>query len=131
MLSPDGFNYYLIKIGSENVRETISFIDSTWKEMAKGSQLEYAFLDDRFEILYRAEKRLNTVFAYFALLGVFVACMGLFGLAAFVVEQKNKEIGIRKILGASTSNLTLLLPKTLSSWSFYPISSPGPWPTTQ
>ena len=87
---------------------------------------EHAFLDDSFDAQYRSEEKLSRVFSYFAILAVFIACLGLFGLASFTAEQRTKEIGIRKVLGASVSGIVLLLSKEFMKWVL--ISNAIAWP---
>lgn len=86
-------------------------LEAQWKELAPGEPLEYSFLDQRFDGLFRAEMRMRDIFTIFAVLAIFIACLGLFALAAFTTEQRTKEIGVRKALGASAFSLTLLLSK--------------------
>jgi putative ABC transport system permease protein len=78
--------------------------------------LDYFFLDESFEQMHYADKKMGEIFSVFAILAIFVACLGLFGLAAFTAEQKTKEIGVRKILGASVSNIYLLLSREFLKW---------------
>ena len=89
----------------------IESIKGVWADYASGDPFEYTFLDQDFDALFRAEQRLKNIFMVFAGLAIFIACLGLFALAAFTTEQRTKEIGIRKALGASVPNLTLLLSK--------------------
>ena len=84
-------------------------VESFWKHHASNEPFEYSFLDQRFDELFRAEQRMGTIFAIFSGLTIFVACLGLFALAAFTAEQRTKEIGIRKVMGASVRNLAFLL----------------------
>lgn len=86
-------------------------IETSWKQSASGEPFEYTFLDQDFDALFRAEMRLRNSFTVLAGLTIFIACLGLFALAAFTTEQRTKEVGIRKALGASKLNLTLLLSK--------------------
>ncbi len=90
-------------------REAVSSLDNLWKEFAPGIPLEYSFLDEDFDALFRAEMRLRDLFTVFSGLAIFIACLGLFALAAFLTEQRTKEIGIRKAMGASVEGLTLTL----------------------
>ena len=89
--------------------EVVKRVDETWKEFAPGEPLEYEFLDQNYDRLFRAEQRLGKIFSMFTILAIFIACLGLFGLASFMAEQRTKEIGIRKTLGASIVNLSSLL----------------------
>jgi putative ABC transport system permease protein len=99
----------MLKVRPENIASTISFVEERWKKFSTRYPMEYYFLDDHFNKQYRAEERLQTVFIYFAGVTVVIACMGLFGFAAYSAEQRTKEIGIRKVLGASSANIIGLL----------------------
>jgi putative ABC transport system permease protein len=103
------WNYSSVKIRSENIPRTLGLIESEWKTLTGGQPFEYSFLDSDFDSLYRAEQRAGRIFGFFGILALFVACLGLFGLLSFTVERRTKEIGVRKILGASTSQITTLI----------------------
>jgi putative ABC transport system permease protein len=94
-----------------NPQTVVKAIEGAWKQSASGEPFEYTFLDQDFDSLFRAEMRLRNSFTVLAGLTIFIACLGLFALAAFTTEQRTKEVGIRKALGASKLNLTLLLSK--------------------
>jgi putative ABC transport system permease protein len=96
---------------SKNTKDVIAAVEKTWKELAPGQPFQYSFLDQDFGNLYSAEQRLGKTFAVFAGLAIVIACLGLFGLTAFTAEQRTKEIGIRKVLGASVSSIIFLLSK--------------------
>lgn len=104
------------RLKTENLSEIIRFIEDKWNAFLPGQPLEYSFLDDRFDEMYRAEQRIGRIFGIFAALAIFVGCLGLFGLAAFTAEQRTKEIGIRKVLGASISGIVLLMSKEFFTW---------------
>jgi putative ABC transport system permease protein len=87
----------------------MAHLERVMKKFAPGEPFEYAFLDDTFDAMYRTEERLSQIFTSFAGLAIFIACLGLFGLAAFAAEIRTKEIGIRKVLGASVPNIVALL----------------------
>ncbi|MBX2894620.1 MAG: ABC transporter permease [Cyclobacteriaceae bacterium] len=89
----------------------VAVIESHWKELAPGEPFEYNFLDQNFDSMFRAELQLRNIFITFSSLAIVIACLGLFALAAFTTEQRTKEIGVRKALGASVFGLTLLLSK--------------------
>ena len=91
--------------------ETLAYFEDQWQKRAPDRPFEYAFLDERFAQLYQSEARLGKVFGTFSLLAIVIACLGLFGLVAFTAEQRTKEIGVRKVLGASVVNIVLLLSK--------------------
>jgi putative ABC transport system permease protein len=96
---------------SQNTKEIVSFIESKWKEMAPGQPFTYYFMDERFGNMYAAENRLAKVFGVFTGLAIVIACLGLLALTAFTAEQRTKEIGIRKVLGASVSSIMVMLSK--------------------
>jgi len=95
---------------SESAR-VIQALESNWKEMAAGQPLSYRFLDDSFDKMYESEQRVGKIALIFAMLAIFISCLGLFGLANFMAEQRIKEIGIRKVLGASVLGIVGLLAK--------------------
>ncbi len=92
-----------------NPTELVSKVEKLWKEHSSNEPLEYAFLDQSFDELFRAEQRMGKIFTLFSALAILIACLGLFALAAFTSEQRTKEIGIRKSMGASTISLSVLL----------------------
>lgn len=104
------------KVRPENISGTIRAIEKIWNEMSPAYPFEYSFLDDTFDRLYSAEQRIGKIFLSFALITIFVACLGLFGLASFTAEQRTKEIGIRKVLGASVASVVLLLSRQFTKW---------------
>ncbi len=95
----------------QEVAALIAFLENKWKEFAPDQPFAYSFLDERFSNMYRAEQKVGDVFSVFAGLAIFTACLGLFGLASFMAEQRTKEVGIRKVLGATAVNVTALLSK--------------------
>lgn len=103
--------YVSFKIDGENVSESLDFIQAKWNEFAPGQPFQYSFLDDRFNEMYEAEQKLGKIFGVFAFLAIFIACLGLYGLASFTAEQRRKEIGVRKVLGASIASIITLLSK--------------------
>jgi putative ABC transport system permease protein len=105
-------NYLSIRLDADRYSEALTAVRSTWKRLVPDFPLDYSFLDESFEALHRADIRLNDIFRIFSATAVAVACMGLFGLAVFTAEQKTKEIGIRKVLGAPFSSIYMLLSKT-------------------
>lgn len=96
---------------AKNTQTVIANIEKSWKELAPGQPFQYSFLDEDFANLYSTEQRLGKTFAVFAGLAIVIACLGLFGLTAFTAEQRTKEIGIRKVLGASVTSIIFLLSK--------------------
>ena len=98
-----------VRLNPENIKATLAFLESEWSELRPDYPFEYTFLDEKFEGLYREEARLGELIGMFSGLAIFIACLGLFGLASFEAEQKTKEIGIRKTLGATVSSIILNL----------------------
>ena len=109
IVTPEYFNYVLIRIPPENIPLSLKLIENTWNRVIPNYPFEYRFLNEIFDRMYRAEAKIGTLLKYFSFLAVFIACLGLFGLASFTAEQRTKEIGIRKVLGANISQITLLL----------------------
>jgi putative ABC transport system permease protein len=106
----DGGGQYLsVRIATADVRKTLSLIEQTWKKYAGSQAFEYEFFDEHFARVYLSEQKTGRIFMVFSLLAVFIACLGLLGLTAFITEQRTKEIGIRKVLGASAPQVLLLL----------------------
>jgi ABC-type antimicrobial peptide transport system permease subunit len=106
-----GPNYVFLRIGPENISQTLNDLAKTWKKFAPNHPFDFQFLDEAFEELYRTDQRTGTIFKYFAILAILISCLGIFGLAAFTAEQRTKEIGIRKVLGASISGIVSLISK--------------------
>jgi putative ABC transport system permease protein len=99
------------KVQTANISALVSQVQSKWKSMAPGMPFSYRFLDDSFDEMYRGEQRVAKVAITFAILAIVIACLGLFGLVTYAAEQRIKEIGIRKVLGASIGNIVGLLSK--------------------
>ena len=99
------------KVATTHIRSLVGTIESKWKAMAPGYPFSYQFLDDAFDNMYRQEQRVGKIAIVFAVLAIFIACLGLFGLATYMAEQRTKEIGVRKVLGASVRNITTMLSK--------------------
>jgi putative ABC transport system permease protein len=98
----------LVRLDAPNISPTLAALEQKWREIAPHRPFEYFFLDEQFDRLYRKEQKLAQIFNYFSAMAILVGCLGLFGLASFVAEQKTKEIGIRKVLGASVAGIVLL-----------------------
>jgi len=100
-----------IKISGANIPAVLSHIENTWRKFLPETPFEFTFLDENFDRLYKAEDRQKTLFTTFACIAIFIACLGLFGLSAFAISQRIKEIGIRKVLGADVGTIVTLLSK--------------------
>jgi putative ABC transport system permease protein len=124
--NPDPIHYMAVRIRPENIGRTLKFIEKTWQEIYPQDPFTYSFLDEDFDHLYRAEHLRGRVFLSFSALTILIACLGLFGLASFTAEQKTREIGIRKVLGASPPSLVRLLTKEFIKLVF--LASLISWP---
>lgn len=100
-----------VKINTAGLPATLSNIQNKWKQLAPNHQFEYSFMDADFNALYNNEQRMSKIFIIFTSLAIFIACLGLFGLAAYAAEQRYREIGIRKVLGAGVATLMIMLSK--------------------
>ena len=99
------------RLSSANLPALVSQIEAKWKQLSPGQPFGYQFMEESFDQMYRAEQRIGTLALTFAVLAILIACLGLFGLAAFTAEQRTKEIGVRKVLGASVVSIVTLLSK--------------------
>ena len=108
--------YLLVKIKSQVTSGVLSNLQKTWESMSAGLPFEFTFLDDKVNSLYQNDNRAGKIVTLFSCLAIFVSCLGLFGLAAFVAEQRTKEIGVRKVLGAPLSNIMWLLTGQFVKW---------------
>jgi len=108
-----GKNYgdIVLRINTRNTSALISKVESEWKRMAPGQAFSYSFLDANYDNMYKAEQRTGKLFSTFALLAIFIACLGLFGLVTYAAEQRTKEIGVRKVMGASVGSIVAMLSK--------------------
>lgn len=102
-------SYLSVKLTSADIKNIISQIKNIWSSMSQGQAFSYSFLDQKFDDMYKAESEIGRLFGVFTGLAIFIACLGLFGLAAFTAEQRSKEIGVRKAMGASIPGIVLLL----------------------
>ena len=105
------FNYMMVHAKSGDMASLLRSIETSWHKLNPNEPLEYSFLDDDFQKNYNAENRLSSIVSYFTLIAILICCLGLFGLATFSAEQRIKEIGVRKVLGASVTGIVTLLSK--------------------
>ncbi|MEX1054586.1 MAG: FtsX-like permease family protein, partial [Rhodothermales bacterium] len=105
------YRMILLRLSGRELSSTLGFLEDQWKAVAGDVPFSYQFLDDAFDELYRTEQRLSQVFAAFAGIAIFISCLGLFGMFTFAAEQRTKEIGIRKVMGASVRQIVRLLSK--------------------
>ena len=109
-IRPD-YRYISLSIGPRNLENTIKFAEGVWNKFFPGSIFEYFFLDEEFDRQYRSEEQTARMFTIFVTLGMFITCLGMLGLISYSAEQRTKEIGIRKVLGASGGDILVLLQK--------------------
>lgn len=105
------FNNLSVKFSGNNTIAALEYLGTTWKKFLPEIPYEYTFLDENFDKLYQSEQRQGTIFTAFACIAIFIACLGLFGLSAFTITQRIKEIGVRKVLGANVGSIVALLSK--------------------
>ena len=111
MIKPYWYFYISLKLRPENFDATLAGLENTWAQFFPDVPFEYFFLDENFDRLYQTERAWGQAIGVFSMLSILIACLGLFGLAAFAAEQRIKEIGVRKVLGATTIKITALLSK--------------------
>jgi putative ABC transport system permease protein len=109
-------SFLSLKINTENLSQSIALVEEQWNKFLPGKAFEYQFMDDDFNTYYMEEQRTGHLFTSFTILAIFIACLGLLGLISFSVEQRTKEIGIRKVLGASISTILIMLSKEFAKW---------------
>jgi hypothetical protein len=115
-LAEKGQNYMSVKVVAGNLRSILDGIESIWSQFERDYPFQYTFLDEEFGRMYRTEIRFRNIFGYFAGLAIVISCLGLFGLASFMAEKRTKEIGVRKVLGASVGGIAILLAKEFTKW---------------
>ncbi len=104
-------NIVYIKLNDQNIQQTIGFIETKWKEIFPDQPFTYTFLSERFNRQFEADEKRGLVFTLFTILAILIACLGLFGLASYMVEQRTREIGIRKVFGANEGTILQLIAK--------------------
>jgi len=116
VVDPKDFRYAVIRPAAGEISAALEEVKKVWRRIYPQYPFEYRFFDQDFDQMYRQEERLGTFLKVLSAVAVFIACLGLFGLASYMAEQRTKEIGVRKILGASSSSLVLLLSKEFARW---------------
>ncbi|MEP6614927.1 MAG: ABC transporter permease [Ginsengibacter sp.] len=111
VVNPARTSLLAVKLSGKNIRNTLAQVESKWQTSSAGKPFDYYFLDESIDKLYKSEQNFKSLFSYFTVIALIIACLGLFGLAAFTAEQRTKEIGIRKVLGATVSNIVAMLSK--------------------
>jgi putative ABC transport system permease protein len=115
-IEPQIYAYISVLVKPDNIPQTLEFLKNKWQEIIPGQPFVYSFLEEDFDKLYKIEFRLQMIFVFITILAIFIACLGLFGLASFSVEHRTKEIGIRKVYGASVPGIVLLFSKEFTLW---------------
>ncbi|MBL7960293.1 ABC transporter permease [bacterium] len=115
-MQPENNNYFFIKIMGSDIPAAVQSIEKVWKQFAPETPMEFHFMDELFDRLYHAEDRLGKIIGFFSFLGIAIGCLGLYGLVSYVTVQRHKEIGIRKVLGASVASIITLLSKEFLKW---------------
>ncbi|GAB3510334.1 ABC transporter permease [Spirosoma knui] len=105
------FNYIIVHVNTANIANVLGFLEQKWKTLRPDEPFEYTFLNEDFQKNYQAEARTSRIVTTFTIISILISCLGLFGLAAFAAQQRTKEIGVRKVLGASVTNIVGLLAK--------------------
>ena len=128
-MDPDQYSVFFIRMNPENVTQTVKFVEKTVKKFDPASPVYFNFLDNDYNNLYLSEEQMGKIFDYFSLLAIIISCLGLLGLSSFMAERRTKEIGVRKVNGAKTNEIFVLLSKEFTIWvsiSFI-IASPLAW----
>jgi putative ABC transport system permease protein len=113
---PEGYDNFLVRIRPASVPQTLEHLKAVWEKFSPGQAFSYIFMDEAYDNLYRTEMRLSRIFGHVTGISLFIACLGLFGLAAFSTERRTKEIGIRKVLGGSVPGIAWLLSREFTRW---------------
>jgi putative ABC transport system permease protein len=116
LASEQAFNWVFIKTTHENLSRIVQFAEQEWRRINPGHPFEYTFVDSNIALMYQSEMKLSRLFSIFTAIAIYIACLGLFGLASFTVVQRTKEIGIRKVLGASIGGIVVILSKEYVKW---------------
>jgi ABC-type antimicrobial peptide transport system permease subunit len=111
LITDSNIMFALIRIQSDDIKSSMAYVEKSWNKTVPGYPFNYTFFDDTFDAMFRTEERIGGLLKYFSILAVVIACLGLFGLASFTAEQRTKEIGIRKTLGATVSGLSVFICK--------------------
>jgi putative ABC transport system permease protein len=114
--SPPQSRILFAKIRAGNIPAAMGHIEKVWDKFVPEFNFNFTFLDQALDGLYRTERRIGRISGAFSLLAILLSCLGLFGLASYMAEQRTKEVGVRKILGASTPQLVVLLSKEMTKW---------------
>jgi putative ABC transport system permease protein len=113
---PEWYGYVFARLDTNSTPRTMAAIEQVWKKFSPDTPFNGRFLNADYDLLYWSEQRMREVFNYFTILAICISCLGLFGLAAYMAERRTREIGIRKVLGASLSRLTFMISGEFVKW---------------
>ena len=116
LYEPQWLNFIYVRIRPEAISGTLKYMENRWKQFFPGVPFQYSFVDQTLANVYLSVERIGSLLRYFSILAIVIACLGLFGLSAYIAEQRTKEIGIRKVLGATVPGVALLLSKEFIKW---------------
>ena len=128
MLEETRLAFASMKVNPTNIAPAIEFVKNKWEAFEPGREFNYFFVEDDFSSRYSAEERLSEILSVFAGLAIIIACLGLFGLASYTAEQRTREIGIRKVLGASIRSIIVYLSREFVKWVL--VANALAWPIT-
>ena len=122
-------NVIIARIQGDRIHDIITQIEQVWKRMNPETPFSFGFFDDRLELMYRSELRISKLLKYFTAIAIFIASIGLLGLSAFSIQRRTKEIGIRKVVGASVRHIVILLIRNFTGWVFisFLLACPVAW----
>ncbi len=115
-IRPSQFRYLAARVRPQDASQALDFLEETWNKFAPEYPFEYFFADEKFDRFYRYEQKVGELFGLFSVLAIVISCLGIFGMISFTAEQSTKEIGVRKVLGASAASIVLLLSKRFVRW---------------
>jgi len=114
--NPENLAFLSLRLTTGDIQGTIPRLKKKWQQLYPGQVFDSFFLDESFGRMYETEERFNKIFTSFSVLAILISCLGLFGLAAYMTEKRTKEVGIRKVLGASTWRIMMQLSNEFSKW---------------
>jgi putative ABC transport system permease protein len=116
LLNTRSIRFILVRINPENFQNTMSYIHKTWRSFSPERPMGFSFLDTEFDFWYKTERNTGAIASIFSAIGIFISCMGLLGLAIYIIHNRTKEIGIRKVNGASIQQILILLNSKFLKW---------------
>ncbi|MFC1563405.1 ABC transporter permease [candidate division KSB1 bacterium] len=123
---PNSYFWAFVRFNGSNFTDVIGYVERTWREVNPQHPFDYVFVDEYYDRQYQSEQRMSSLSSFFTVIAILIACLGLFGLASFTAEQRTKEIGIRKVLGASVSGIVLILSREFTKWVVFSVGLAWP-----